>query len=69
MGNMVSGAGVTMVYDEANRIGSATPVSGGTEYYGYAPDNKRVYRRKTNGVRILAKSITHSPLKPITILP
>ena len=49
-GNMVSGAGVTMVYDEANRIGSATPVSGGTEYYGYAPDNKRVYRRKANGV-------------------
>ncbi len=43
-GNMTSGAGVSLGYDEANRVVSATPTSGGTEYYGYAPDNKRVYR-------------------------
>jgi RHS repeat-associated protein len=41
---MTSGAGVSLGYDEANRVVSATPTSGGTEYYGYAPDNKRVYR-------------------------
>ena len=45
-GNMISGAGASLVYDEANRLASATPMSGGTEYYGYAPDNKRVYRVK-----------------------
>jgi YD repeat-containing protein len=48
-GNMTSGVGATFAYDEANRIASATEVSGGTEYYGYAPDNKRIYRLKTNG--------------------
>jgi RHS repeat-associated protein len=46
---MTSGAGLTMGYDEANRIGSASPTSGGTEYYGYAPDNNRVYRLKADG--------------------
>jgi RHS repeat-associated protein len=25
-------------------LASASPTSGGTEYYGYAPDNKRIYR-------------------------
>ena len=25
-------------------MASASPTSGGTEYYGYAPDNKRIYR-------------------------
>jgi RHS repeat-associated protein len=48
-GNMTTGVGGTFAYDEANRIASATEVSGGTEYYGYAPDNKRIYRLKTNG--------------------
>jgi RHS repeat-associated protein len=43
-GNMTGGAGVTLTYDEANRVTSASPTSGGTEYYGYAPDNKRIYR-------------------------
>ncbi len=43
-GNMTSGAGATMTYDGANRMTSATEVSGGTEYYGYAPDNKRILR-------------------------
>jgi hypothetical protein len=41
---MTGGAGVTLTYDEANRVSSASPTSGGTEYYGYAPDNKRIYR-------------------------
>ena len=49
-GNMYSGAGVTMTYDEANRVTSASPTSGGTEYYGYAPDNKRVWHLKSDGV-------------------
>ena len=43
-GNMTSGAGVMPGYDVANRMTSAQLVSGGTEYYGYAPDNKRIYR-------------------------
>ena len=48
-GNMLSGAGAAFTYDEANRATSATVTSGGTEYYGYAPDNKRIYRLKTDG--------------------
>ncbi len=46
-GNMTTGVGASYTYDEANRIASASPTSGGTEYYGYAPDNKRIYRRNT----------------------
>ena len=42
-GNMTSGSGATMVYDEANRIFSAAEVSGGTDYYAYTADNKRYY--------------------------
>ena len=49
-GNMTSGAGATLVYDVANRISSATEVSGGTEYYYYSPDNKRIYRLKADGI-------------------
>jgi RHS repeat-associated protein len=49
-GNMTSGAGGTLGYDEANRMVSFAPVSGGTEYYAYAPDNKRIYRLKADGV-------------------
>ena len=48
-GNMTSGLGATMTYDEANRTASAAETSGGTEYYGYAPDNKRIYRRLASG--------------------
>ena len=43
-GNMLTGFGLTMTYDEENRVASASPTTGGTEYYGYAPDNKRIYR-------------------------
>ena len=48
-GNMTSGLGATLTYDEANRTASAAETSGGTEYYGYAPDNKRIYRRLASG--------------------
>ncbi len=48
-GNMTGGAGVTLTYDEANRVTSASPASGGTEYYGYAPDNKRIYKLTAAG--------------------
>jgi len=43
-GNMLTGYGLTLTYDGRNRMASASPTSGGTEYYGYAPDNKRIYR-------------------------
>jgi RHS repeat-associated protein len=49
-GNMISGAGATLGYDEANRIVSATEYSGGTEYYAYAPDGKRMFRMEADGV-------------------
>ncbi len=49
-GNMTPGAGVLPGYDVANRMASAQLVSGGTEYYGYAPDNKRIYRNTPNPV-------------------
>jgi RHS repeat-associated protein len=49
LGATVGGVGVTLTYDEANRLASAAPVTGGTEYYGYAPDNKRIYRRLASG--------------------
>jgi RHS repeat-associated protein len=49
-GNMTSGAGVTLTYDVGNRVRSASPASGGTEYYGYAADNKRMWRLKADGV-------------------
>ncbi len=48
-GNMLTGVGATFTYDEANRVQSATEVSGGTEYFGYAPDNKLVYRNTASG--------------------
>ena len=43
-GNMTSGSGATMTYDEANRIFSAAVSGGGIEYYGYTADNKRFYK-------------------------
>ena len=36
-------------YDVGNRMTSAQLVSGGTEYYGYSPDNKRIYRNTPRG--------------------
>jgi hypothetical protein len=32
---VATGSGLTMTYDEANRVASATVRSSGTEYYGY----------------------------------
>src|SRR5207245_1580187 len=43
-GNMTSGAGASLNYDDANRISLAQGVSGGVDYYGYNASNKRVYR-------------------------
>ncbi len=46
---MTSGAGATFTYDEANRIATAEEGSGAIEYYTYAPDNKRIYKLKSDG--------------------
>ena len=48
-GNSLSANGMTLVYDEANRVFEATNTGGQHEYYGYAPDNKRIYRLEHNG--------------------
>ncbi len=48
-GNMSSGAGASIAYDTSNRMVSAQETSGGIEYYGYGPDNKRVYRLDASG--------------------
>jgi len=52
-GNMTSGAGATLTYDVSNRLASAVETSGGIEYYGYAPDNKRVFRQMANGHQLI----------------
>jgi YD repeat-containing protein len=49
-GNMMSGDGASYTYDESNRLSSATPSPGHTEYYGYGPDNKRNYKMSATGV-------------------
>jgi RHS repeat-associated protein len=49
-GNLLGGPGATLTYDEANRLASATPSMGQPEYYGYAPDNKRIYRLLASGL-------------------
>jgi RHS repeat-associated protein len=59
--NRVSGAsydlngnstqGGTITYDISNRMLSyAVSVGGATDWYGYSPDNKRIYHKKSNGV-------------------
>ena len=40
-----------LTYDAENRVATLLPSSGGTETYGYTPDNKRVYRKEPNGTR------------------
>ena len=42
-------AQMQLTYDAENRVATAFPSSGGTETYGYTPDNKRVYRKEPNG--------------------
>ncbi len=49
-GNMTSGAGATLAYNVDNRMIVAAEVSGGIEYYQYAPDGKRVGRQRTSGI-------------------
>jgi hypothetical protein len=48
-GNMTSGAGATLTHHSANRIASASLISGGIEYDEYASDNERIYRQTTDG--------------------
>ena len=48
-GNMTSGVGATFTFDVGNRILSAAEISGGVEYHGYAPDNRRIYKKLTSG--------------------
>jgi RHS repeat-associated protein len=43
-GNMISGAGAGLAYDEANRISGASPTGGGSIAYGYDAANKQIYR-------------------------
>jgi RHS repeat-associated protein len=43
-GNATSGPSGTLTYDVANRMTAATAISGGSESFQYAPDNKRVLR-------------------------
>ena len=52
-GNMTSGSGATLTYDEANRVASAAETSGGIEYYGYSADNKRFYKYTSFGMEQL----------------
>ena len=52
-GNMTSGSGATMVYDEANRVSSAAATGGGIEYYGYSADSKRFYKYTSVGTEQL----------------
>jgi RHS repeat-associated protein len=52
-GNMTSGAGATITYDEANRMITAQEVSGGMAYYGYDAGNKMVYRNTSSGPQII----------------
>ncbi|MBL8232217.1 MAG: hypothetical protein JNL98_27225 [Bryobacterales bacterium] len=46
-GNTTSLGGQPLTYDVENRLVSV--VWSGTEYYGYGPDNKRVWRTKASG--------------------
>jgi RHS repeat-associated protein len=58
-GNLLSGMFGSVGYDAANRMISAAQMSGGTEYYGYGPDNKRIYRMTPgNGSNAPAEYIT-----------
>ena len=41
---MLTGFGLTITYDERNRMASASQNGRDAEYYSYAPDNKRIYR-------------------------
>ena len=48
-GNMLTGSGATLTYNEDNRMSSATVTGGGMEYYYYTPDGKRFWRQMTDG--------------------
>jgi len=42
-GNMTSGAGATLTYDEANRVNTVMETSGGQETFAYAASNQGIY--------------------------
>ena len=39
----------SLSYDVSNRLRSASPSSGGTEYCAYEPTNQRVWKKKPDG--------------------
>ena len=46
-GNLTVGSGMTLTYDISNRIATAAGPS--AEWYGYAPGNKRVWKKRQTG--------------------
>ena len=49
-GNVVYMPGFSsLTHDVSNRLASASPSSGGTEYYAYEPTNQRVWKKKPGG--------------------
>jgi hypothetical protein len=48
-GNMTAMPGKTITYDIANRLQTVSVSFALAESYAYAPDNKRVYKKKPNG--------------------
>jgi RHS repeat-associated protein len=50
-GNMTYASGLgTFNYDIENRLVSASPSGGGTEYYAYSPSGKRIWKMMQNGM-------------------
>jgi len=47
-GNMTSGAGATLTYDEANPVSTVMEASGGQEAFAYDASNKRIYMMDQN---------------------
>jgi hypothetical protein len=54
-GNMLTAQGTTLGYDVANGVWYAI-VAAGWEYYGYAPDNKRIWSTSRTGATLVRSS-------------
>ena len=52
-GNVTAMPSLTLSYDAENRLAQAVHTSYGTEQYGYAPDNKRVWKKGPVGTETL----------------
>ena len=52
-GNVTAMPSLTLSYDAENRLAQAVHTSNGTEQYGYAPDNKRVWKKGPVGTETL----------------